>query len=97
MKTSKKEKKRLIIISSVIAILILVLVTSTYGDWLMIMENTNKTELLEQEYANLIDKETSLKSDVIKLKDPEYVMRYAKEKYHYSSEGDVIILMEDED
>ncbi len=91
MKTSKKERKRLIFISSVILILITTLVISSYNDWKTILENNSKVLALETQYQNLIDSEKSLKSEVTKLSDPEYVARYAKEKYMYSVEGEVII------
>ena len=42
-----------------------------------------------------MDNEKSLQSEVAKLKDPDYVARYAKEKYLYSSDGETIIRMDD--
>ena len=32
-----------------------------------------------------------LKSEVAKLQDPDYVARYAREKYLYSKSGEIII------
>ena len=40
-------------------------------------------------YAN--DKEEELKATVTKLQDPDYVARYAREKYLYSKDGEIII------
>ncbi len=94
MKTSKKEKKRLIIISFMIVSLIVVLITSSFSDWSTIMENNSKLVSLENQYNELINAERSLSSEVTKLKDPEYVARYAKEKYLYSTDGEVIIRMD---
>ncbi len=94
MKTSRKEKKRLFIISSFILILVGVLITSSYSDWKVILENNSKTIALQETYDALIEEERSLESEVTKLKDPEYVARYAKEKYMYSSAGEVIIRMD---
>ena len=36
-------------------------------------------------------------SDIKKLKDPEYVARYAREKYMYSKDGELIIRLPDDD
>ncbi len=94
MKTSKKEKKRLLVISSLIIMLVTVLVISSFNDWKTILSNNNQVIALETQYEELIEAERSLESEVTKLKDPEYVARYAKEKYMYSSEGEVIIRMD---
>ena len=50
---------------------------------------------LEKKLANLKEKEGSLNSDLKKLKDPDYVARYAREKYMYSKEGELIIRIPD--
>lgn len=91
MKHSKKEKKRLVFISFAIMAIIVLLVTTVYSDWKQIMINNSKIVALTEEYQNLLDKEKSLKSEVTKLKDPEYVARYAKEKFLYTSDNEVIL------
>ncbi len=94
MKVGKKGKFRLIFISIFMIGLVSVLVTSVYTDWKAILDNNKKSESLQAEYEAMIKEEKSLESEVTKLKDPEYVARYAKEKYMYSSEGEVIIRMD---
>lgn len=91
MKHSKKEKKRLVFISFAIMAVIVLLVTTVYSDLKQIMINNSKIVALTEEYQNLLDKEKSLKSEVTKLKDPEYVARYAKEKFLYTSDNEVIL------
>ena len=91
MKHSKKEKKRLVFISFAIMAVIVLLVTTVYSDWKQIMINNSKIVALTEEYQNLLDKEKCLKSEVTKLKDPEYVARYAKEKFLYTSDNEVIL------
>ena len=46
---------------------------------------------LTKEIAKLEEEEEKLESDVQKLQDPEYVARYAREKYLYSKDGEFII------
>ncbi len=94
MKTSKKEKKRLITLSALLIFLICTLIISTYSDWSQIAQNNANIASLEVEYEDMLLAEKSLKSDVTKLSDPEYVARYAKEKYLFSSEGEYIIRMD---
>jgi len=45
----------------------------------------------EIELAELKDKEDELKGQVNKLQDPDYIARYAREKYLYSKDGEIII------
>lgn len=94
MKRTKKEKKRLVFISTAIIILIVSLVSSVSKDWVTILENNREIEKLAVKYDTLLSDEEKLKSEVIKLQDPAYVARYAKEKFHYSSDGETIIRMD---
>ena len=87
----KKEKRRLILISSTIIGLLVYLVASLYGDFMQIIENKKQTTLLTKEYEGLVDKQKMLTSEVTKMQDPDYVARYAKEKYLYSEDGEIII------
>lgn len=94
MKHTKKETKRLFIISTAIILLIVSLVSSVSQDWTKILENNRQIAELSNEYENLLSDEEKLKSEVTKLQDADYVARYAKEKYLYSSDGETIIRMD---
>ena len=39
----------------------------------------------------LLDEEESIEADIKRLSDPLYVARYAREKYFYSKEGEIIL------
>lgn len=93
MKKTKKEKKRLFVISTVIILLIISLISSVAGDWTKIMENKSKITSLNKKYESLLNDEEKLVSEVIKLQDDDYLLRYAKEKFLYSEDGEVIIRM----
>lgn len=95
MKKTKKEKKRLFIISSLIVILMVMLVQSVAKDWTKIMDNNKQIKQLTEEYNELLAEEEKLESDVTKLQDSDYIARYAKEKFLYSEDGDMIIRMDD--
>lgn len=92
MKT-KKEKKRLFLISFIIIILIVFLGVSTYKDFVTIVNNKRETKKLNTQYEKLLDEKKSLTSEVTKMNDPEYLARYAKEKFLYSKDDEVIIRM----
>ena len=87
----KKEKRRLILISLTVVALLVSLFFSMYQDFLQIIENKKQTAYLTKEYETLLEEEKSLSSEVTKMKDPNYIARYAKEKYMYSEEGEIII------
>ena len=88
---TKKEKKRLFFISFIIVGLVFLLGFSVYKDFIIISNNKNQTTKLTTEYENSLDEKKSLTSQVTKMQDPDYLARYAKEKYLYSKEDEVII------
>ena len=61
------------------------------------MEIKREKSELNDKLANLKDEEDTLNSDIKKLKDPDYVARYAREKYMYSKEGELIIRIPDDE
>ena len=56
-----------------------------------------KKKFLEEQLVKLNDEEKALESDIQKLEDPTYVARYAREKYLYSKDGELIIRMPDDE
>ena len=94
MHRTKKEKKRMLLIALSICFLSFMLVHSVASDWGEILENNKEIKRLNSEYNNLLEEEEKLSSDVTKLQDEDYVARYAKEKYLYSQDGDVILKMD---
>lgn len=88
---TRKEKKRLVFISFTIVGLLISLVASVYSDFITIMHNKKEVATLTSEYESLLDDNKKLSSEVAKMQDPNYVVRYAKEKFLYSSEGETII------
>ena len=93
MKKTKKEKKRIFVSSVVIILLVVSLVSSVAGDWTKIMENKSKITSLNKQYNDLLSEEEKLVSEVTKLQDDDYIVRFAKEKFLYSENGELIIRM----
>lgn len=88
---SKGSKRRIVIFGSVSIIIIFyfVIVGVQY------IVNINSLEQEEQRLTNellaLKEEEDELKTEIKKLKDPDYVARYAREKYLYSKDGEYVI------
>ena len=55
------------------------------------MKNKQEITLLQESYEALLDTEEALKAEFQKLQDPDYVERYAKEKFLYTKEDEIII------
>lgn len=60
-----------------------------------IMEIKDEKQSLTDKLVILQNEEDILNSDIKKLRDPEYVARYAREKYLYSKDGEIIIRIPD--
>lgn len=88
---SKKEKRRIILISFLVISLSSFLVKSVFSDWVQILNNNRQIHLLNDQKKVLLDEEASLKAETTKLENPEYVARYAREKYLYSAPDELII------
>ena len=90
-RTGKKERRRLLIISLTVVALLISLVASMYHSFMQIIDNHKQTVALTAEYETLLEEEKALSSEVTKMQDPNYVARYAKEKYLYSEDNEIII------
>jgi len=58
--------------------------------------NDTKKEIanLEKSYKDSLAEEEKLKSDINKLQNPEYMAKYAREKYLYSKDDEIVIKIE---
>ena len=91
MKSTIRQKRRLLFISLTIIILLACLVTSISKDASRIYRNRKETAELTTKFETLLADQKKLASEVAKMQDPEYVVRYAKEKYLYSTDNEIII------
>ena len=88
---SKKEKRRILAISFLVVALSAFLIKSVFSDWVQIMNNNNQIHSLNDQKKALLDEEATLKAEATKLENPEYVARYAREKFLYSMPDEIII------
>lgn len=91
MKRTKKEKLRLKIYLFTIIALLSFFGYKMYYYWPKIFTNYQNKKELENKYTSLLEEEETLSSDIIKLQDPDYIARFAREKYLYSRNGEIII------
>ncbi len=95
-KRKMKPKKRALLVVFV-SLLVIVGVTFSIGRyWVEIIEKYQEKQELEQELTALKEKEEELQVDANKLQNPDYIGRYAREKYLYSKDGEYILQIPDE-
>ena len=93
VKVSNKNRARFFLFG-VGSLAILSAITIFIGSyWIQIIDKYKENKELGSKIISLKEKEEQLKLDVEKLEDPEYIARYAREKYMYSKNGEYIIIM----
>ena len=98
---SKKKKvikpsiKRILLFGTISIFCIVVIIISMSDILTDIMDKYKEEEYLKNELTILQDKENELNDEIKKLQDPDYLARYAREKFFYSKEGELIIRIPD--
>lgn len=95
-KVNKGAKRRLLLLFSIFVLLVGYMSYSTITYWKQILQNKKDTKELEKKYSKLVSNKEILEKDLVKLQDPDYVAKYAREKYLYSKEGELIIKIVDD-
>ena len=90
-----KTKSRMFIIFLFFIIIISTLIYTLIFNIYQIISLKLKMNSLEKEKIVLIEKEKVIESDIKKLQNPEYIARYAREKYFYSKDGEIILRIKD--
>ena len=95
-KTKTKSRRRMLFLG-LTSIIVIVATTFTIGKyWIEIYDKYQEQKKLEKELISLKNKEKKLKVDANKLQDPDYIARYAREKYLYSKDGEFILKIPEE-
>lgn len=94
-KIGRKAKSRLFIAFIFFGVIISVLSYKFFYNIKMIREMEEEKKFLKQQLVKLEEEEKILESDIEKLKDPAYIAVYAREKYLYSKDGELIIRIPD--
>ena len=94
-KMSKKTKFRVTFLGISLIIAIVFCVSSSISYISQILKTKNQIDDLKITYNVKLDDEEELKEEINKLQDPEYMAKYAREKYLYSKKDEIIIKIED--
>lgn len=94
-KVTKASKRRLLIFGTMSFIVMGYFVFS-FGYYVWSIRDLEKSEKqLQEQLVALKDDAEDLEIEIQKLKDPDYLARYARENYLYSKDGEYIIKIED--
>lgn len=94
VKKKKKVRKRAtrIMVFGVLSIAVSVFILcSIFSVVIQVIDKYKEADMLEERLADLEEKEDDLNQEIIKLQDPDYLARYAREKYFYSKDNELII------
>jgi len=93
----KVKVRRRLLFLGLSSIVIIFAMTFTIGKyWIEIFDKYQEKKILDEELTRLKEKEEELKVDANKLQNPDYVARYAREKYLYSKDGEYILQIPEE-
>ena len=93
---NRKAKYRLLIFVPVSLVVLGAIFMFIGSYWVKIVNKYQEKKDLENQIIALKEKEEQLKVDVNRLEDPDYVARFAREKYMYSKDGEIILRLPEE-
>mgnify|MGYP002527852785 CR=1 FL=1 len=92
---TKKQKRRLLFLTIITIPLLVLFLSNLFSYWTQIYKNVKDKEQLQTEMNEKLDEEEDLKMQITKLQDPEYIAKYAREKYLMSKNDEIIIRIDD--
>ncbi len=96
-KNSKHCKRRLTVFGTISIIVIILFVYNLFSYITLINRLENEQKELENKLVELQRDIANKKEEIEKLKNPEYLAKYARENFLYSKEGEYIIRIDEND
>lgn len=90
-----KTKGRMLVIFLFFGAIISTLSYTLFFNLKQVNDMKHELKDLEKEKKVLVEQEEATLADIERLSDPVYVARYAREKYFYSKEGEIILRIEE--
>ncbi len=94
-KISNKAKFRVIFLTLGCIITSVIFVSTLVSLNLQIEKTKNEIKELEVSYSDKLEEEENLKEEITRLQDSEYMAKYAREKYLYSKDNEIILKIEE--
>lgn len=90
-KVSIQARRRLFFLRPICLFLLFFVAITFISNTIRLYQLNNEKKQKEDEYIIQQEKSEYLKNEIIKLNDPEYLARFARENYSYSKDGELII------
>lgn len=90
---TKKQKNRFLVLGTIVVFIMSFFSYNMYLNFQLIETKEEEKLNLETQLVNLELDEILLQDEVVKLEDDEYIARYARERYLYSKDGEMIIVL----
>ena len=94
-KVSKNVKRRLTLLGPVFIGVFIVCTITIFTYVYKIQSLKAEQAELNEKLQGLQNEEEELSSEISKLKDPEYIAKYARENYYYTKDGEYVIKIEE--
>lgn len=91
---TKASKRRLVFFGTISFVMIVYFFASFTYYAVNIYQLQQQEKALKQDLNILKADEKNLKTEIEKLKDPEYLARYARENFLYSKDGEIVIKLQ---
>lgn len=95
-KVPKKAKRRLIFLGPLAVFIIIYCIFTLVTTSINLYNLHNEEKKLNDKLTSLKSDAKSLKNEITKLQDKEYIARYARENYLYTKNGEYVIKMDDD-
>lgn len=92
---SQKTKFRVTFLILGFIITSVLFASSAFSYTTQIINTRKEIKNLELVYNEKLTEEEHLKDEINKLQDPEYMAKYAREKYLYSKDNEIVIKIEE--
>jgi len=92
---SQKTKFRVTFLILGFIITSVLFASSAFSYITQIINTRKEIKNLELVYSEKLTEEEYLKDEINKLQDPEYMAKYAREKYLYSKDNEIVIKIEE--
>lgn len=90
-KVSKASTRRIFTLGLVAICFVFYFLFTAFEYLISISKLSNEKKELTSELNSLKEEEKNYKNDIVKLNDPDYIAKYARENYQYSKDGEYII------
>ena len=93
-KTTKQIKRRLVITVPVTLVIMIFSLYTAIIEFNKVKSYKDENKKLVEQLENLKKEAESLNIEITKLSSPDYIARYAREKYLYSKDGEKVVIVD---